>query len=86
MPFQTLLVYLPDVLNGEDGPVVRIFRVFVAILLVCVDLQQHFRKFFLRVVDVPQKFVIEVQDTGAVSVRRPPVVPKSVYTDFITGK
>lgn len=66
MPFQPLLVRLPDVLNGKHGPVVRIFRVVGAVFFIGVYLGQNLGKLFLCVGQVPQQFVVEVQDAGPV--------------------
>ena len=78
MFFHPGLIDLLDILNSEDRPVVRVLRVLPAVVLIGVDLVQHLNKLLLRVVDVPEQFVVEVQYPRPVAVGGTPVIRLNV--------
>ena len=74
MLLQAIFVIFPDVFNGENGSVVRVVRVRFAVTLVCINVCQSLREFFFCVFDAPEQFIVKMQDSGALPVRRAAVI------------
>ena len=83
MFLQAFLVVLPDVLNGQHGPVVGVVRVVLAEPLIGVDLGQHLNKFLFGVVDGAQELIVKLQNLHPVAVRVPLVIGGDVLIQFL---
>ena len=74
MLLQALFVVLPDVLNGQHGPVVGVVRVILTEALVGVYLGQRLYEFLFGVVDGAQELIVKLEDLYPVAVGVPLVV------------
>ena len=54
-----------------------------AIIFIGIYLGQHLKKLLLRVADVPQQLIVEMQDAGSVSISGAPVIHGDVVIQLL---
>lgn len=83
MFFQPFLVDSLNILNGENGSIVGVFGVIGAVMFVCINFRKHLKELFPCMVDVPQQFIVEMQDASSVTICGTPVVHINVGVQFL---
>lgn len=85
MFLQPLIIHPLDVGDSVNGTAVSVILVFLTESIVPVNLAQDFHKLLFGVGNVPEQFVVELQDTGPNLIRFPLIVQLDMIFQFLLG-
>ena len=69
MLLEPFVIYPLNIGNGMYGPTISVVLMSIAEIIIPIDLGEDLHKFLFRVGDLPEQFVVEMQDAGTNFIR-----------------